>query len=111
MKKWYSASTRGFYVEGIGALPPSDAVEISEALYEAMFAGQANGKQIVPGPDGLPTLAEPPGFTRDELAGMRRAAYVAEADPLFFMVQRGEATQEEWLAKINEIKARFPYPV
>jgi len=40
----------------------------------------------------------------------RKEAYTAEADPLFFKVQRGEATQEEWLAKIAEIKARFPRP-
>lgn len=40
----------------------------------------------------------------------RLAAYQNEADPLFFKVQRGEATLEEWQAKIAEIKARFPYP-
>jgi len=40
----------------------------------------------------------------------RRAAYAAESDPLFFMVQRGEATADEWTAKVDEIKARFPYP-
>lgn len=39
---------------------------------------------------------------------LRRAAYEAEADPLFFKAQRGEATLEEWQAKIAEIKARFP---
>ena len=38
----------------------------------------------------------------------RKAAYIAEADPLFFKSQRGEATAEEWQAKIAEIKARFP---
>jgi len=38
----------------------------------------------------------------------RRAAYIAEADPLFFKAQRGEATKEEWQAKVQEIKARFP---
>ena len=38
----------------------------------------------------------------------RRAAYIAEADPLFFKAQRGEATMEEWQAKVQEIKARFP---
>ena len=38
----------------------------------------------------------------------RRAAYIAEADPLFFKAQRGEATMEEWQAKVAEIKARFP---
>lgn len=39
----------------------------------------------------------------------REAAYKAEADPINFMMQRGEATQQEWLDKIAEIKARFPY--
>lgn len=38
----------------------------------------------------------------------RRAAYIAEADPLFFKAQRGEATLDEWQAKVAEIKARFP---
>jgi hypothetical protein len=38
----------------------------------------------------------------------RRSAYIAEADPLFFKAQRGEATMEEWQAKVAEIKARFP---
>jgi hypothetical protein len=47
---------------------------------------------------------------RGEQEASRRAAYLSESDPLFFMSQRGEATTEEWLAKINEIKARYPYP-
>lgn len=38
---------------------------------------------------------------------LRRTAYQAEADPLFFKWQRGEATQAEWLAKVAEIKARY----
>jgi hypothetical protein len=38
----------------------------------------------------------------------RRAAYTAEADPLFFKAQRGEIEQQVWLDKITEIKARFP---
>jgi hypothetical protein len=39
----------------------------------------------------------------------RAAAYRSEADPLFFKAQRGEATTDEWTAKVAEIKARFPY--
>ena len=39
----------------------------------------------------------------------REAAYKAESDSLFFKVQRGEATVQEWQAKVTEIKARFPY--
>ena len=40
----------------------------------------------------------------------RLYAYRLEADPLFFKAQRGEATTDEWTAKVAEIKARFPYP-
>jgi hypothetical protein len=38
----------------------------------------------------------------------RKVAYAAEADPLFFKVQRNEATLQEWQDKILEIKKRFP---
>ena len=44
-----------------------------------------------------------------DMKQQREAAYKAEADPLFFKSQRGEATAEEWQAKVAEIKARFPY--
>lgn len=39
----------------------------------------------------------------------RNQAYQQEADPLFFKWQRGEGTEAEWLAKVAEIKERFPY--
>ena len=44
-----------------------------------------------------------------EQAAKRKAAYTDEADPLYFMAQRGEATMAEWEAKVAEIKARYPY--
>lgn len=40
----------------------------------------------------------------------RAAAYAAEADPLFFKAQRGEATLDEWMQKVAEVRERFPYP-
>ena len=40
----------------------------------------------------------------------RAAAFTAESDPLFFKAQAGEVDQAEWLAKREEIRARFPYP-
>jgi hypothetical protein len=46
----------------------------------------------------------------DEAIESRRNAYIAEADPLFFKAQRGEATLQEWQDKVAEIKARFPKP-
>jgi hypothetical protein len=39
---------------------------------------------------------------------LRASAYREEADPLFFKSQRGEATHQEWLDKVNEIKRRYP---
>ena len=55
-----------------------------------------------------PEPADPPPLP--DTAALRRAAYAAEADPIFFLAQRGEATQAEWLAKIAEIRARYPMP-
>ena len=40
----------------------------------------------------------------------RRNAYRNEADPLYLKWQRNEATEQEWLDKIEEIKDRFPKP-
>lgn len=39
-----------------------------------------------------------------------RQALAAEADPIFFRWQRGEATQEEWLEAVARVKARYPKP-
>jgi len=40
----------------------------------------------------------------------RAAAYATEADPLFFKAQRGEVSMDDWTAKVEEIRARYPYP-
>lgn len=42
------------------------------------------------------------------IQSLRASAYKEEADPLFFKAQRGEATQQEWLNKVAEIKTRYP---
>ena len=41
----------------------------------------------------------------------RHKLYVSEADPLFFKWQRGDATQQDWLDKVAEIKAQYPKTV
>jgi len=48
--------------------------------------------------------------TLEQQQAARAAAYAKEADPLFFKAQRGEATMDEWLALVAEIKTRYPYP-
>ncbi len=46
---------------------------------------------------------------KEEQASINRAlAYREESDPLFFKWQRDEATEQEWLDKVAEIKARYP---
>ena len=56
----------------------------------------------------------PTGPTHEELVAIaqanRQVAFQSEADPLFFKWQAGEGTQEEWLAKREEIRLRYPYP-
>ena len=39
---------------------------------------------------------------------LRANAYRQEADPVFFKSQRGEATNQQWLDKVQEIKERYP---
>jgi hypothetical protein len=48
--------------------------------------------------------------TLEQQEEARSAAYKAESDPVFFKAQRGEATMDEWLSLVAEIKARYPYP-
>lgn len=61
--------------------------------------------------DGFTWVATPElPPTKAEQEAKRQAAYASESDPIFFMAQRGEATMEEWTAKVAEIKARYPYP-
>jgi|688.fasta_scaffold163151_7 hypothetical protein len=63
-------------------------------------------------PTGAEIAAEVARLTALEPARIatenRRTAYISEADALFFKAQRGEATMEEWQAKVAEIKARYP---
>lgn len=99
----YFVDASGAYIGAISAIgnapidPPPGAIEVP--------APPEHGAQRWLG--GAWQAYVPPKDVQEEA---RRAAYVLEADPLFFMAQRGEATIEDWTAKIAEIKARFPYP-
>ncbi|MDE9536893.1 tail fiber assembly protein, partial [Xenorhabdus bovienii] len=66
---FYSAIARGFIYrpdEQPGNYP-DDLKPISDELYREMFDGQSNGKLIVPGADGLPTLVDLPPPTPEQL--------------------------------------------
>ena len=47
-----------------------------------------------------------------EVEALRQAAYQSESDPLFFKYQRDEdgITKAAWLAKVQEIRDRYPMP-
>lgn len=47
---------------------------------------------------------------RKQVEDQRKAAYMAETDPLFFQYQRGDVTEQEWLDAVQAVKDRFPYP-
>ena len=95
----------------------ADGVVVNAVLAEEDFATE-QGWVLLPegvGPtwlyDGSTFSAPLPILpSREEQEAKRAEAYRLEADPLFFMAQRGKATQQEWLDKIAEIETRFPYP-
>lgn len=56
-----------------------------------------------------PTPLEPidDSLPAPDTAELRRSSYQLESDPLFFKWQRGEATEQEWLDKVQEINTRY----
>ena len=84
---------------------PDFCADWPEATEGCQIGGSYADGVFIPLPVPEP---EPPTLEQQQAA--RAAAYALEADPLFFMAQRGKATQQQWLDKIAEIEARFPYP-
>jgi hypothetical protein len=80
------------------------------ALSEGQRARFTDGAWLVVDPEPVPEPETELPPTKGQIEQMRRGAYTEEADPLFFMSHRGEATVEEWQAKVAEIKGRYPYP-
>lgn len=55
--------------------------------------------------DAISDQRHPDTFVREA----RARAFIAEADPLAFKLLRGEVDQATYLAKVDEIRARYPY--
>ena len=117
---FYSKLAGGFYSREIhGENMPEDVVEITAEQHAALLAGQAAGKVIAAGKGGKPVLQDPPApapLTLEQVKAQRQAAYVAESDPLKneaeydAIVGGTEPDYTAWMAKVAEIKARYPLP-
>ena len=93
-------------------LIPGDAVEAPQPNVPDGEKAKWDGKGWIfekilkPEPKPEP---EPP--TLEEIAERKRLekqfAFQQESDPIFFKAQRGEATMEDWAAKVEEINQRF----
>jgi hypothetical protein len=103
------ADIKNGIVTNIIVVDPANIPDFCADWPEAAEGCQIGGGYVdgvfIPLPEPEP---EPPTIAQQQAA--RAAAYTKEADPLFFQAQRGEATLEEWQAKVAEIRTRFPYP-
>lgn len=111
---YFSKSQNAFFNSAVhGVNIPGDSVEISEAEHKALMLAQSAGKTITADASGKPVATVPVATIEEQVAmaeRLRAKAYRDEADPLFFKAQRGEATMEQWQAKVAEIKTRYPGP-
>lgn len=116
MKIFFSKATRGFYNSGepFTVLPP-DAQALPAQDYAELIDGQAAGRLI--DWSGLrPALIDMPTPTAEQVQADRRAAYRLESDPLKVeaeydgQVNGTEPDYSAWLAKVAEIKQRYPLP-
>jgi len=123
---FYSAKTNGLY-DDPSRYPdvPDDLKEIPDDLYQALMAGNAEGKNIVPGKDGLPTLASLELSVDEKNKFIELKRLNAYANPItgsdrFFAeassLSATGATQEEidkvvsqGKARYEEIKSQYPW--
>jgi hypothetical protein len=96
MSLYFSAATGGFYHAAVhGESMPVDVVAITVETHEALLAAQAEGKQIIAGPDGQPLAAEreaPP----PDLAAFARAALAASDITLMRCIEADVAVPQAW---------------
>ena len=104
---FYSKTTKGFYnLEIHGSNMPADCVEVSQQDYDALFAGQVAGKEIVPDANGYPVLADP--TVRVLPYGQARALeYPPIGDQLDALFHAG-IFPPEMAAKIQAVKNKYP---
>lgn len=114
-----------FTKDGTPVWAGPEALEGSEAVEELSIEFLAAHRRTAKGNWVARTAPAPSDPTAEELAARAEAEYQAaadardqalraalaeEADPLFFLWQREEATKDDWLTAVAAVKARFPKP-
>ena len=106
---------------GVWLLPAHSVTMAPPNVDENQFAVFKNGAWEVnvipdpepepePVPEPEPEPIETPPTPTPTPQQLRQWDFQKESDPIFFQVQRGEALMSEWLAKVEEIRQRYPYP-
>lgn len=99
MSKLYSPSEAAFFDSSVHSVIPKDAIQISDALYEALLKGRSVGQIIVLDGSGMPALSDPAPASLDEL----KAAKLAE-------LETACATEIAAGFTSNALSERFTYP-
>lgn len=97
------------YWQTIGGITPEILASYPEGTVNVPLIPGSGNEWEWNGTEWVAKEVVPPTYTDGEIQQMRAKAYRNESDPIFFQWQRGEATEEQWLAKIQEIKTRYPY--
>ncbi|EGJ49061.1 hypothetical protein [Desulfocurvibacter africanus] len=105
-RTYYSPDTRGFYLEGLHAIP-ANAVEITVEEHRALLAAQAQGKTIQPDQDGRPVAVEPPAPGMEAVIAAKRAEIRDAADAALadLMAEYGVAERASWDQQAAEADA------
>lgn len=98
----YSPSTKGFYLVGLSANIPADAIEISNEAYQQLREGESKGLVITISDAGQPELMSPPPPTEQQLLEQAvqiqqqklKEAYV-QMDPLIYLDSLGQCSAQE----------------
>jgi hypothetical protein len=110
--KFYTYDFIGVYVNEVDVDPmgpiPQPSTDVAPPQTTGTEVAQWQSTEWIVLPE-YPVPLPAPLPSNAEQRAARQFAYQREADPIFFMFQRGEAPQEQWLDKITEIKDRYPY--